>query len=86
MGKVSNSEHVLLGEVRELIEQSRQQVAVTVNATMTLLYWQVGKRVNEEVLKEKRAEYGKQIVNALRTQLTAEYCGSFSEENLRRMI
>lgn len=42
MGKISKSENVLLGEVRELIDQSRQQVAVTVNATMTLLYWQVG--------------------------------------------
>lgn len=76
----------LLSEIRELIEQSRQQVAVTVNATMTMLYWQVGKRINEEVLKDKRAEYGKQIVATLWRQLTAEYGDTFSEKNLRRMM
>jgi len=46
----------LFGEIKTLIEQGRQQVAVTVNATMTLLYWQIGKRINEEVLREKRAD------------------------------
>jgi hypothetical protein len=52
----------LIGEIKTLIEQSRQQVAVTVNATMTMLYWQIGRRINQEVLKEQRAEYGRQIV------------------------
>ncbi|MFZ3115074.1 MAG: DUF1016 N-terminal domain-containing protein [Syntrophales bacterium] len=42
----------LVGEIKTLIEQSRQQVAVTVNATMTMLYWQIGRRINQEVLKE----------------------------------
>jgi len=55
-----------------LIEQGRLQVAVSVNATMTMLYWQVGKRINEAVLKEKRAEYGEQIVVSLARQLTEE--------------
>ena len=86
MGKISKSENVLLGEVRELIEQSRQQVAVTVNATMTLLYWQVGKRINDEVLKEKRAEYGKQIVVTLARQLTAEYGGGWSARHLHHCV
>ena len=35
----------LVGEIKTLIEQSRQQVAVTVNATMTMLYWQIGRRI-----------------------------------------
>lgn len=86
MREISTPSQGLFSEIRALIEQSRQQVAVTVNATMTLLYWQVGKRVNEEVLKEKRAEYGKQVVATLARQLTAEYGGSFSEKNLRRMM
>lgn len=86
MSKLPDSDQRLLREVRDLIERSRQQVAVTVNATMTLLYWQVGKRVNEEVLKDKRAEYGKGIVASLARQLTTDYGGSFSEKNLRRMM
>ena len=86
VNKISPSGQSLFGEIRDLIEQSRRQVAVTVNATMTLLYWQVGERINKEVLNEKRADYGKQIIPSLALQLTAEYGGSFSEKNLRRMM
>jgi len=35
------TENPLLGDVRVFIEQSRQQVAVTVNSTMNVLYWQI---------------------------------------------
>ncbi len=35
-------------KAKTLIEQSRQQVAV--DATMSMLYWQIGKRINSEVL------------------------------------
>ena len=76
----------LVGEIKTLIEQSRQQVAVTVNATMTMLYWQIGKRINEEVLKDKRAEYGKQIVISLARQLQAEYGSGWSEKQLRHCL
>ena len=38
----------LVGEIKTLIEQSRQQVAVTVNATMTILYWQIGRGQSDE--------------------------------------
>ena len=76
----------LFGEVKTLIEQSRQAVAVAVNSTMTMLYWEVGRRVNAEVLNDQRAEYGKQIVNALSSQLVEEYGHIFSVKNLRRMM
>jgi len=61
-------------------------VAAAVNAGLTLLYWQIGKLIGEEVLKGERAEYGKQIVRALSAQLVAEYGRGFSEKNLRRMV
>jgi predicted nuclease of restriction endonuclease-like (RecB) superfamily len=73
--------------IRELIEQSRQQVAIAVNATMSMLYWQIGKRINLEIESQNRSEtYGKQIVATLWRQLEAEYGASFSEKNLRRMM
>lgn len=50
MGNETDST-ALLGTIRQLIEESRQQVAVAVNATITALYWQVGKRIKEEVLQ-----------------------------------
>lgn len=76
----------MVAEIRTLIDQSRQQVAVTVNSAISMLYWRIGKRINGEILQNKRAEYGKQIVNSLSTQLTADYGSSFSEKNLRRMM
>jgi len=46
----------------QMIDASRQNVAIAVNSEITLLYWKIGKRINEEVLGNERAEYGKQIV------------------------
>lgn len=73
MSKKSPQNKNLFGEIRRLIDDSRQQVAVTVNATITTLYWQIGKKINEEILQNTRAEYGKQIVATLSHQLTNEY-------------
>lgn len=76
----------LLGELRGLIDAARQQVAQTVNATLTLLYWRVGQRIRREVLNDGRAEYGEQIVSTLSTQLVREYGQSFGLRSLRRMV
>lgn len=76
----------LVGEIKTLIEQSRRQVAVTVNATMTMLYWQIGRRINQEVLNEQRAEYGRQIVVSLAQQLVTEYGRGWSEKQLRHCL
>ncbi|MGM9511647.1 PDDEXK nuclease domain-containing protein [Larkinella sp. GY13] len=78
--------NLLLDSVRQLIEQSRQQLAISVNAAMSLLYWQIGKTVTTNTLYDQRAEYGKQIVASLARQLEADYGASFSEKNLRRMM
>ncbi|MEO8711179.1 MAG: hypothetical protein ABI405_03595 [Parafilimonas sp.] len=37
----------LLSELSQLIEQSKQQVAVAANSTLTMLFWQVGNRINK---------------------------------------
>ena len=76
----------LIGDIRRLIETARQNVAVTVNAGLTILYWQIGDRIRQDILKRKRAEYGKEIVATLSRQLTDDYGNNFNEKNLRRMI
>ena len=55
----------LLHDIRQLIEDSRSRLAVTVNSALTLLYWNIGQRIHTEVLKGERAEYGEQIVATL---------------------
>jgi excinuclease UvrABC ATPase subunit len=61
---------VLIEEVRRLIADSRQTVATTINANLTLLYWRIGNRIIVEVLRGERAFYGQQIVVSLIRQLS----------------
>ncbi len=86
MSKELTQKQELFSEIKALIEQGRQHVAVTVNSAMTMLYWQIGKRINKEVLKDKRAEYGKQIVVSLARQLEAEYGKGWSKRQLHHCL
>jgi len=76
----------LLPELRQLIQAARHTVAVAVNSALTTLYWQIGMRIRREILREKRAAYGEEIVHALSAQLSAEFGRGFEEKNLRRMV
>jgi predicted nuclease of restriction endonuclease-like (RecB) superfamily len=76
----------LISELSLLIEQSKQQLVVQANSTITILFWQVGKRINEDILQNKRAGYGKQIVSTLSRQLETKYGRNFTEKNVRRMM
>ncbi len=76
----------LLGDVRTLIEQARDVTARAVNAALVLLYWNIGGRIRRDILKEKRADYGEQIVAALSRQLTADFGNGYSRAALWRMI
>lgn len=76
----------LLDDIRRMIEETRQCVAVTVNAALTILYWRVGKRIREDVLREKRAKYGQQILPTLSAKLTVEYGRGWNERNLAYMV
>ena len=74
---------ILLEDLRELIDSARKSVAKTVNSTMTLLYWQIGKRIYTEILNENRAEYGKQIVINISEELTLLYGKGWSPRQIR---
>ncbi|MFA6609142.1 MAG: PDDEXK nuclease domain-containing protein [Candidatus Paceibacterota bacterium] len=86
MPKEKNTTGFLINEIKLLIEESRQQVAATVNATLTMLYWNVGKKIKEEILGDKRAEYGKQVVQSLAQQLQMEYGNGWNEKQLRHCL
>ncbi|SEW49951.1 PDDEXK nuclease domain-containing protein [Chitinophaga arvensicola] len=79
-------EQSLFNELSQLIEQSQRQVFSHANSTLTILFWQIGKRINHEILRNKRAEYAKRIVSTLSTQLKSQYGKNFEIRNLRRMI
>lgn len=83
---VEQPTQTLLADLRTLIDGTRGQVAQVVNAGLTLMYWAVGDRIRREILGEKRAEYGEQILRTLSEKLTTEYGGGFSRPNLFRMV
>ena len=76
----------LLGDVRNLILSAREQVARAVDSGLSALYWHVGRRIRQDILHEKRAEYGQEIVSALGKQLEQEFGPGFSEKSLRHML
>lgn len=92
MAKAKNSvitestEKALINELSQLIEQSRQQVISQANSTLSMLFWHIGNRINKEILQNKRADYGKQIVQTLSAQLEIQYGRNFELRNLRRML
>ncbi len=83
---IPNGMSPLLEDIHRMIQETRAVVASTVNAGLTMLYWRIGKRIQDEILQEERAEYRRQIIVSLSRQLTQQYGKGFSEKNLRRMI
>ena len=75
----------LLSDLRSLIHSARLRLATAVNATYTVLCWQVGRRLLRENLQAGRAAYGKQILATLSQELTAEFGAGFNYTALTRM-
>ncbi|UYM14057.1 PDDEXK nuclease domain-containing protein [Endozoicomonas euniceicola] len=81
-----DSPDTLFGDIKDMIQSAKQRAAVAVNAELTLLYWQVGQRINDEVLKGERADYGKQIISGLSQQLVRFYGKGWSPQQLRHCV
>lgn len=77
---------LLVQDISVLIEKNQQHVIKTANSRLTILFWQVGKRINDEILHNHRAQYGKQIISQVADALSLKYGRNFTEKNLRRMI
>ena len=86
MDKMQHNEKQLFVEIKQMIDDARLRVSKVVSSGVTALYWNIGTRINKEILNNGRAEYGKQIVASLSRQLVQEYGKNFEEKNLRRII
>jgi len=80
------SEDNLYKELSLLIEKSKKKAVSQIKSTVNLLFWHVGKKINDEILHKKRAEYGAQVVTNLAEKLSAKYGRNFTLRNLRRMM
>jgi hypothetical protein len=76
----------LFSDISTLIADSKQRVALAVNAEITWLYWSVGQRIKTEIMGDSRAAYGKQTIARLSEQLTAHFGSGWSEKQLRHCL
>lgn len=64
------SEEDLLLEISKLIEQGQEKVVLQANSAITMHFWQIGLRINRNILETKRADYGRRIVVTLSRQVS----------------
>lgn len=76
----------IVNTLRDIIIDSKNRAVQNVNSILTLMYWEIGNTINQEILKDLRAKYGKEIVVTVSRQLVGEFGRGFEEKNLRRMI
>jgi predicted nuclease of restriction endonuclease-like (RecB) superfamily len=72
----------LFNNVSILIDQSRRRIAYHINSEMVTVNWHIGKLINENILQNKRAEYGKSVIVGLSQLLTSKYGSGYSIAHL----
>ena len=77
-------ENSIINDIKIIINQARNRAYSAIRSEMVEAYWAVGKRIVEEEQSGKnRAEYGKEILKNLATELTKEFGKGYSERLLR---
>lgn len=76
----------LYNDVSNLIEKAKVQVVSHVNTEFVILNWNIGKRIKNELLDNKKPEYGKRVIKELSKRLIEKYGRGYSYSNLYRML
>ena len=76
----------LIVDLKRLIENTKNKVIFSANSELVLMYWKIGERIQEEILKNKRADYGENIIATLSQHLTGEYGKGFTKSSTARML
>ena len=86
MDKMSDSTSGLFQDACVIIEQAQIAAYRAVNETLIKRNWLLGMRIQHEVLNDKRAEYGEQVIRGLAKDLTLKYGAGYSRNNLYRYL
>jgi len=76
----------LFDSVKAIVENSRNNIRTYINSEIVIMYWNIGKLIKTEILKDKRADYGKQVLGQLSSLLNQEFGKGYSIANLSRML
>ena len=84
--KLVASTQVLIADISNLIEEARLEVSRGYSVVQIKLCWLIGKRIDEEILQFKKAQYGEQIMSNIAEDLTFKYGRGYSQSNLFKML
>ena len=77
----------MIDDVCHIIDESRQYAYQTVNASLVLRNWLIGKRIDDAVLERKeRAKYGAEVIANLAEALSDRYGKGFSKRILYQCL
>lgn len=81
--KINNNTSQLYNSIKELIENSKSNIVRSVNTTIILTYFEIGRMIVEDEQSGKsRAEYAEQTLKQLSIDLTKDFGKGFSQRNL----
>ena len=86
MYNAEQQENRLYQDACQIIEQAQESAYRQVNETLIKRNWLLGMRINMDVLKAQRAEYGEQIVKTLAKSLTLRFGEGFTKTNLYNYV
>jgi len=72
----------LFNRIALLIEKSKHKIAVTINSELVLLNWNIGKLIQQNILKNKKPGYGENIICNLSEHLTLKFGKGWSKQQL----
>ncbi|MDO5341840.1 MAG: PDDEXK nuclease domain-containing protein [Bacteroidia bacterium] len=77
---------VLYSDVCQIISDARTRLATYANAEVCMTNYYVGRRIKEDVLYNKRADYGQKVVRNLVERLTNDFGKGWGYEKLKQCI
>lgn len=80
------NEELLYSEISQLIEATQQRTLHEINRAGVLLYWHIGRRINQDVLKHNRAEYGGSVIKVLADKLQTKFGRGFGLRVIHRCV
>ncbi len=82
----TQAHEALVSDIIQLIHQAQRRVATEINSTVVLLYWTIGKRINDAILEDQRADYGSQVIENVSAKLSLHFGQGYSRSALFRMV
>jgi len=73
-------------DIVTLIQSAKGHVAREYNSTQVYLAWFIGKRIEDELLQHKRADYGEKLIESISETLSRQYGSGYARSSIFRMI